>query len=217
MVLYVIKEDGVLEIFTLYPRSFGSNCYVLLSEGNGEKHAAVIDPSVDCNEIITLISTKGAKLEKIVLTHGHFDHILSLDTLRALTGAPAYIHESDAEMLFDGNKNAYAFFFSEDKKWMAAEELLHDGDEISVGDEKLKVISTPGHSKGSICLLGDGFMITGDTLFADNIGRCDLYGGNMMQMYASLSKLSEFDPKLKIYPGHGDTSTLSHALSGLIR
>ncbi len=208
---------GILEICTLYPRSFGSNCYVLIGEADGKKSAAVIDPSVDCQEILALLSSKNATLEKIILTHGHFDHILSLDDLRSLTGAPAYIHESDAEMLLDGDKNAYSFFFSEDKKWAAAEELLRDGDKISIGDEKLTVISTPGHSKGSICLLGDGFMITGDTLFADNIGRCDLYGGNMMHMYASLSKLSEFDPKLKIYPGHGDTATLSHALSGLIR
>ena len=208
---------GILEICTLYPRSFGSNCYVLISETDGKKSAAVIDPSVDCQEILSLLSIKNATLEKIILTHGHFDHILSLDSLRSLTSAPAYIHESDAEMLLDGEKNAYAFFFAEDKKWAAAEGLLQDGDEISIGDEKLTVISTPGHSKGSICLLGDKFMITGDTLFADNIGRCDLYGGNMMHMYASLSKLSEFDPKLKIYPGHGDTSTLAQALSGLIK
>lgn len=212
-----MKEGDVLEICTLYPRSFGSNCYILISDGGDKKSAAVIDPSVDCSEIVSFLSSKGATLEKIILTHGHFDHILSLDTLRAQTGAPAYIHESDAEMLLDGDKNAYAFFFAEDKKWAAAEGLLQDGDEIGIGNEKLTVISTPGHSKGSICLLGDGFMITGDTLFADNIGRCDLYGGNMMHMYASLSRLAEFDPKLKIYPGHGDTATLSYALSGLIR
>ena len=212
-----MKEGDVLEIYTLYPRSFGSNCYILINEDGVKRSAAVIDPSVDCNEIISFLSSKGAILEKIILTHGHFDHILSLDTLRAQTGAYAYIHEGDAEMLLDGDKNAYSFFFSEDKKWAATEETLTDGDEITIGSEKLTVISTPGHSKGSICLLGDGFMITGDTLFADNIGRCDLYGGNMMHMYASLSKLSEFDPKLKIYPGHGDTATLAHALSGLIR
>lgn len=206
-----------MDVFTLYPRSFGSNCYVLISEDSDRKSAAVIDPSVDCNEIIKLLSNKDAKLEKIILTHGHFDHILSLDDLRAITGAPAYIHESDAEMLLDSEKNAYSFFFCEDKVWAAADVLLQDGDEITVGNEKLKAISTPGHSKGSICLLGDGFMITGDTLFSDNIGRCDLYGGNMMQMYASLSKLAEFDPKFKIYPGHGGTATLAHSLSGLIR
>ena len=92
---------GTLEICTLYPRSFGSNCYVLISE----KSAVVIDPSPDCREILTLLSNKNATLEKIILTHGHFDHILSLDDLRAHTGVPAYIHESDAEMLLDGDKN----------------------------------------------------------------------------------------------------------------
>lgn len=205
-----------MDIFTLYPRSFGSNCYVLISEGDCGKSAAVIDPSVDCNSIMSLLSSKNARLERIILTHGHFDHILSLDTLRALTGATVYIHENDAEMLSDSEKNAYAFFFSENKVWAAADRLLKDGDIICIGNEKIKVISTPGHSKGSICLLCDEFMLTGDTLFADNIGRCDLYGGNMMQMYASLSRLAEFDPKLTIYPGHGDTNTLGQALSEII-
>ena len=207
-----------MEIYTLYPYSFGSNCYALISEDSfGQRRAAVIDPSPDVNRIVKLLSQKQAVLEYIVLTHGHFDHIASLDELRDMTCAPAYIHEKDAEMLEDGNKNAYSFFFGRDKKWRPAEKLLEDGDILTLGNEKLKVISTPGHSKGSICLLGDGFLVTGDTLFADNIGRCDLYGGNMMQMYSSLGLLAELDPKLTIYPGHGDTNTLGNALSGLVQ
>lgn len=206
-----------MEIYTLYPYSFGSNCYVLIAENEeGSRCAAVIDPSPDVSRITAVLSQKCATLKFIVLTHGHFDHISSLDNLRDITGSPAYIHKNDAEMLADGKKNAYSFFFGNDKRWRDAENLLDNGDLLYLGKESMKVISTPGHSKGSICLLGDGFLITGDTLFSDNIGRCDLYGGNMMEMYASLSKLAELDPKLTIYPGHGDSNTLGCALSGLV-
>jgi glyoxylase-like metal-dependent hydrolase (beta-lactamase superfamily II) len=182
----------------------------------GSKVAAVIDPSVDTFRITRLLEEKSARLELIILTHGHFDHISALDSLRDATGAPALIHRADAEMLSDGSKNAYSFFFGENKRWRDAERLLDNGDTLTLGKESLKVISTPGHSKGSICLLGDGILITGDTLFADNIGRCDLYGGSMMEMYASLSLLAELDGDLTIYPGHGGTSTLKNALAELI-
>lgn len=206
-----------MEVFTLTPHSFGSNCYVIISrDHSGENVAAVIDPSVEAFRITRLIDEKKARLSFIVLTHGHFDHIEALDSLRDVTGAPAFIHREDAEMLCDGEKNAYAFFYGKDRRWRDAERLLEDGDKLQLGTDTLKVISTPGHSKGSICLLGDGILITGDTLFADNIGRCDLHGGNMMQMYASLSLLSELDGDLTIYPGHGETNKLSKALSRLI-
>ena len=206
-----------MEIYSLSPYTFGSNCYVMIAQNSlGNNVAAVVDPSVDTFRITRLLEEKKAKLEFIVLTHGHFDHIASLDSLRDATGAPAFIHSEDAEMLCDGNKNAYAFFFGEDKHWRDAEGLLSDGELLTLGNETLKVISTPGHSKGSICLLGDGFLITGDTLFADNIGRCDLHGGNMMQMYASLSLLSELDGGLTIYPGHGETNKLENALSRFV-
>lgn len=206
-----------MDIYNLFPGSFASNCYVLISgDNNRPRAAAVIDPSADARDIVSFLSEKGVELQYIILTHGHFDHIIALDDLRDLTGVPAYIHKNDAEMLTDGEKNAYKLFFGSDKRYRPAERLLEHGDIIRLGNESLKVISTPGHSKGSVCLLGEGFVMTGDTLFADNIGRCDLYGGNMMEMYSSLGKLAEFDKNLTIYPGHGDTNTLGAALSGLL-
>lgn len=200
-----------MNIYTLLPDSFGANCYVLISDG----HAAVIDPSVSAEKIIEFVSAAGASLDKVILTHGHFDHIESIDTLRETTSAPVYIHKDDNEMLTDGEKNAYSFFFRDDRHWQSADALLEDGDEIELGGEKLRVISTPGHSKGSICLLGDGFMITGDTLFANGYGRYDLYGGNSVELAESLSSLRSFDPNLTIYPGHGGTAKLGHALDNI--
>lgn len=206
-----------MEIFNLFPGSWGSNCYVLISEdGEGLRHAAVVDPSASAQGIVDFLKSQNAILEYIVLTHGHFDHTMSLDTLRDATGAPACIHKDDAEMLSDGQKNAFAVFFGQDRKWRSAERLLSDGDRIALGNEAVEVISTPGHSKGSICLLTDKFIITGDTVFADGYGRYDLHGGDVEQLASSLKLLRKYDPTLILYPGHGDRGRLGHALDNVI-
>lgn len=195
-----------------------SNCYVLISDGSdGNRHAAVVDPSASAVRIMELILQKNARLDYIVMTHGHFDHIMSLDTLRSISGSPAFIHENDAEMLTDGEKNAYRFFFGQDKVCRPAENLLHDGDKLTLGREELEIILTPGHSKGSICILNqkNGFMLTGDTIFADSYGRFDLYGGDRLTLAKSLSSLHRFNRGLIIYPGHGDSETLGRALDNI--
>lgn len=207
-----------MEIYNIFPGSYASNCYVLIADGkDGKRHAAVVDPSASAQRIITLIEEKGAKLEYIVLTHGHFDHIMALDALRDRAAIPAYIHEGDAEMLPDGEKNAYSFFFGEDKQYKPAEKTLKGGDVLRLGDEELEVISTPGHSKGSICLLNkkDKFLITGDTIFAAGYGRYDLYGGDPRVLSNSLRSLSDLDGDLLIYPGHGERETLRRAIKNL--
>ena len=201
-----------MEIFSLFPQGFGSNCYILVSDNS----AAVIDPSVPAREIVDFVTKKGAKIEKIILTHGHFDHVTALDELRDLTKAPALIHKDDGEMLEDGMKNAYSLFYGQDKKWRPAENLLEDGDKITLGNEAIKVISTPGHSKGSVCLLCEDKMITGDTLFAQGYGRFDLYGGDSNALANSLSRLRQFDKSLTIYPGHGGTAKLGQALDNVL-
>ena len=201
-----------MNVYTLLPDSFGSNCYILVSDG----HAAVIDPSVSAERILDFAQGIGATVEGIILTHGHFDHIEAIDALREALSVPVYIHKDDDEMLSDGMKNAYALFYGVDRHWHSADILLDDGDEIIVGKEKLKVISTPGHSKGSICLIGDGVMITGDTLFANGYGRYDLHGGDADMLADSLSHLRIFDKSITIYPGHGGTAKLGQALDNVL-
>lgn len=202
-----------MEIYNLYPDSWGSNCYILISGKEGEeRRAAVIDPSADPHKIAEFVSKKNAVVDCIILTHGHFDHIISLDTLRDSTSAPALIHKDDAEMLTDGEKNAHSFFFGYGKKWRPAEKLLEDGDRITLGGDTIEVISTPGHSKGSICLFCGDKLITGDTLFASGFGRYDLYGGDVDSLAASLASLRALEPNLIIYPGHGDSARLGDAL-----
>lgn len=203
-------------IYNLYSGSYLSNCYVLISDGaDGKNHAAVIDPSSDANEIVSFLQSKNAVIDMIIMTHGHFDHILSLDALRDMTNAPAYIHKKDAEMLTDGRKNAYTFFFGKNMKCRDAEKTLIDQDVITLGDEELKVIHLPGHSKGSISLMGQGFLVTGDTLFSEGFGRYDLYGGNEIILKNTLNKLKCLDPELKIYPGHGESAKLGIALRNI--
>ena len=126
------------------------------------------------------------------------------------------IHEADAEMLSDGNKNAYAIFFGQDRAFRPADELLQDGQILTLGDEQLSVLSTPGHSRGSCCFVCDDMIITGDTLFAAGYGRTDLWGGSMRELAASLGKLSALPHRLTVYPGHGESCTLEHALSRLV-
>lgn len=197
-----------MDIYNLYPGSMGSNCYILICG----THAAVIDPSASADGILDFLDKKGASLERIILTHGHFDHMFSADTLRNLTGVPLMIHESDADNLSDGEKNAFKTFFGRDRAFLPAEKTLRHGDKIQIGEECLTVLNTPGHTDGCICLLGDGIMFTGDTLFSDSIGRCDLYSGSPRKMRDTLSYLRTLDQTLKIYPGHGDTGVLGHAL-----
>ena len=126
------------------------------------------------------------------------------------------LYKDDAEMLSDGVKNAHSIFFSYDRKWRDADILLEDGDKITIGNETIEVISTPGHSKGSICLLCGDKLLCGDTLFANGYGRYDLHGGDFNQLINSLSALRDLDGKLTIYPGHGDSATLSHALDNVL-
>ena len=202
-----------MEIQNLYPGSWGSNCY-LLTVG---EHAAVVDPSADAKTIVNAIKCAGAKLEMILLTHGHFDHIVSVDTLRDATGAPLLVHESDAGMLSDAHKNAFYTFFHMDRTYRAPEKTFADGELLTLGDETIRVISTPGHSQGSVCFDCNGeFLLTGDTLFADGYGRFDLYGGNREILFHSLVQMRQLPQNLLIYPGHGDTERLGTALDNII-
>ncbi len=198
-----------MQIQNFYPGSWGSNCYLLTANG----HALLVDPSADASSLLTAISLCGAVLDGILLTHGHFDHIVSIDTLRARSGANLMIHAMDAPMLADAHKNAFYTFFRMEKNYSPADRLLQDRDMINLGGEEIRVIHTPGHSPGSVMFLcNHQFLLTGDTLFANGYGRYDLWGGSASVLADSLRSLADLDPNLPIYPGHGEPSTLGAAL-----
>ena len=198
-----------MEIYNLFPGSFGSNCYLLIS-GN---QAAVIDPSADADVILKKLAEKEATLQYILLTHGHFDHICSLDTLREKTGVPAYIHKNDIDMPSDSHKNAFSIFFGRERTYRTPEKMLYEGDVLSLGDEMIRVLHTPGHTEGSVCYLcGENILITGDTLFDRGFGRYDLFGGDPYKLRNSLSRLADLDHSLIIYAGHGSVTDLGDAV-----
>jgi len=170
-----------MEIRQLVVGPLLTNCYILVS-GN---EAIVIDPGANLKEILKKV--EGKKLNYIILTHYHFDHTLAAPKLREKTGAKILVHK--------GEKDFIKF---------QPDQFLDGGEEIRIGNEYLKIIHTPGHTKGSICILGENFIFTGDTIFEDGFGRTDLPGGSEEDLKNSLEKLEKIIKKgMKIYPGHG--------------
>ena len=198
----------MIRIMTVCPESFGANTYLLISENE----ALIVDPAVSVSAILEAIRAEDATPVGILLTHGHFDHLLSLDTLRRVLPLPTYIHEADAVMLTDGRKNAFYEFYGTERTFGAADRLLSDGQHITLGKDEIQVLHASGHTQGSVCYLCGNAMLTGDTLFADNVGRCDLWGGDETALRLSLEKLRTLDPNLTIYPGHGPSARLGDAL-----
>lgn len=187
----------------LLAKTFGieSNCYIITS-GNV---AAIIDPSVSLDRFSL---DKDIKISKVLLTHGHFDHILSLGDY-AKEDTQVYISQADEPMLKDGALNASVLFGLENVSFNVEVNHVSDGDVIPLGDERITVISTPGHTEGSVCYLVGDKLFTGDTLFCGNVGRCDLPGGSYIKMKSSLKKLTSLEGDYRIYPGHDELTYLS--------
>ena len=190
---------------------YGSNCWLIIS-GN---EFAIIDPSPRIEVMLERIQQReldSKNLRYVLLTHGHFDHITGADDIRKATGAPLAVHTLDADCLTNPDKNAYKYFFREDLVMKSAEILLSDGDILTVGNENIKVMHTPGHTKGSVCYITDDSVYSGDTLFDLGVGRTDLTGGNPAELEMSLKRLMRLPPELNLYPGHGSLSTMQKQL-----
>ena len=189
------------EIYIARTVGYASNCYMLVSDGQG----AVIDPSVP---ISAFRLPDNVRVTKVLLTHGHFDHILAIDSY-VKDGAEVFVSEYDAYMLKDAMANASAVFGLDPIVSVATPNVLKDGDIIEHGSAHIKVMATPGHTEGSVCYISDNVMFSGDTLFAEGIGRCDLIGGDYYTMQVTLSKIAKLDVDYKVYPGHGELTTLN--------
>lgn len=200
-----------MDIFALYPGGFAGTTYLLCHGGD----AVLIDCSSKIQALTGILERQGCTLRAILCTHGHFDHLLTADEVRQALHVPLYIHEADAEMLADSHKNAFSIFFDSELVRKPPEHTFRHGDVLTFGAITLRVQHTPGHSKGSSTLIGENFAFTGDTLFAGNVGRTDLYGGDAVRLRQSLQELSALPRDLTIYPGHGDSATLGEALDPL--
>ncbi|MBR4051379.1 MAG: MBL fold metallo-hydrolase [Clostridia bacterium] len=184
---------------------YGANCYVITD--NATKSAVVIDPGVPSDELNDALL--GFDLKCILLTHGHFDHIFGCKALKEIyPNAEICIH-SDDEICLENNEMNLAGDF-EETPGVVADKLLKNGDVIDFADTCFYVLSTPGHSPGSVSYVDkkNKLIFSGDTLFCLTVGRTDFIGGNFEDMMASVKKLSEFDDDYAVYPGHNRSTTI---------
>lgn len=184
---------------------YAANCYIIHTEdGDG----LVVDPAGDVDEIVKYLEESSVKVGAIVLTHGHGDHIGGVLELKELLDVPVMVHSDDEDMVKNSALNLSTSMPMGEVNFKP-DILLNDGDEIPLGDRVVKVIHTPGHTKGGVCILVDGILITGDTLFQGSIGRTDLYGGDFDTLMISIvEKLMILPDDTVVYPGHGGPSTI---------
>ncbi|MDR1662962.1 MAG: MBL fold metallo-hydrolase [Endomicrobium sp.] len=185
------------------------NCYLVYDADT--KYVAIIDPGENANQIINIIESENLNPEILINTHGHYDHVTADDKIRLKYKVPLAIHKDDAEMLADPEKN-YSSVSGTPISIKDPEILLEDNQKVKLSFITFKVLSTPGHSKGSVCLLFGSYLFTGDTLFAGAIGRTDLWGGNSEELLKSLEKLKKLDSCITICSGHGSMTTIANEL-----
>ncbi len=191
---------------TLIVGALEVNCYII-APAPGEE-AVVIDPGDNGEKILERITAERLTLSAILNTHGHFDHIGANRFLKEKTGAEIVIHEKDAPLLPAADQHA-RLFGMEGTPSPAADRFITDGEILRVGQLSFKVFHTPGHSEGGVCFQTGKILFTGDTLFADSIGRSDLPGGSFRDLMVSIqNRILPLGDGIAIYPGHGPTSTI---------
>ncbi|MDU4960640.1 MAG: MBL fold metallo-hydrolase [Sporomusaceae bacterium] len=195
-----------MKIRRLEVGALGTNCYIAWCEQT--RQAIVIDPGGDADQILAVIQQENLAVAFIVNTHGHADHIGALTQVRQETGAPVLIHQADAAMLTSSSQNLSAYM-GPGLTCQPADRMIREGDVIRFGNAALTVLETPGHTPGGICLKGEGVVFSGDTLFAESIGRTDFPGGSYSQLIRHIrEKLLILPDDWVVYPGHGPETTI---------
>jgi len=197
------------------------NCHIVGDPVTRE--AIVIDPGDDVETILEVVARHGLKVRAILITHSHIDHVIGLKKMREATGAPVLMHEADVPLYKDMEKQAEWIHWAT-PELSEVDEILTEGKSIKWGNYELRVMHTPGHTKGSVCLYlphdenvagtvnsprDPGLLFAGDTLFEGSIGRTDLWGGSMREILRSIkSKVLALPDDTVAFPGHGPITTI---------
>lgn len=185
-----------------------NNDYLLIDTES--KEAVLFDCTEKSENIEKVLQENDAKLKYIFITHGHFDHVLGINSFKAKYGCKVFMHKDDKIMLekikdYAGN---FGYDVNETPK---IDEYLEDGQIVKFNEHAIKVIHTPGHTKGGVCYLIDDMLFSGDTLFYGDVGRTDLPGGSFNELKSSIKeKLFVLSDNIKVYPGHGPETTIGH-------
>ncbi|MDE6210413.1 MAG: MBL fold metallo-hydrolase [Clostridia bacterium] len=189
-----------MKITTFVLGLLSNNTYLV--ENQEEKTCFIVDPSTESDKLTDYIDGNNLKLEGILLTHGHFDHIGGVARLKEKYGAKVFMHKMDIDFI----DNPLDF----GRKYMRfdVDVTVEDGEEITLCSHKIKVLHTPGHSQGGVCYIFDGVIFCGDTLFRDGYGRFDLRGGDFATLQNSIKKIFEIQGDYVLLCGHGPSTTL---------
>ena len=186
----------MLQVTRLPLGVYQTNCYIILEENS--KSCCVLDPGGEAKKVLEFMELRGLTLDAILLTHGHFDHVGAVKDLHEATGCKVYLCTEDCSM---------------PAKWTAGDLFYTDaygeGDELHLAGLTIKVLHTPGHTPGSVCLVTENAMFCGDTIFAGSCGRTDLPGGDQNVLFDTLLRLAALEEDYTCYPGHSGSTTLA--------
>jgi hydroxyacylglutathione hydrolase len=191
---------------------FQANAYLAICEETGR--CALVDPGEEAERLLAAAANEGAKVESILLTHAHVDHVGGVAEAKRESGAPVYLHPADAALYSSAPAQALSFGVEVEEP-PEPDGDLEDGQIVEIGTGKLEVRHTPGHSPGHVCLIGDGFALVGDCVFAGSIGRTDLPGGDYRTLMDSINeKLLTLPDETVLYTGHGPATTVGRERRG---
>ena len=199
----------MITIKTFVEGPIDANNYLVIDEKS--KEAVLIDCSSSRAEFVQAIKDSGVNLKQILLTHGHFDHLLGVEGFKEALGVDAYISEDDMNQVKLMPDMLQMFLGMMGCKTPNMAGFIKDGDVIKIGNTEIKVIATPGHTKGGMCYLVEDKLFSGDTLFQGSCGRCDLPEGDFGTIVKSIKeKLFTLPEEIEVFPGHGPKTTIDH-------
>ncbi len=207
------RENEEMKYLMIVVGPLETNCYLVFDEETRE--CLIVDPGADADRIFPVIAEEGLKPMGILNTHGHIDHIGANRDMKDKYDVPLYLHSGDKDHQNRINQLELSLFLGA-KDSPPPDRLLKDGDEIAVGKGVVRVIHTPGHSPGSISLLAGTFLLSGDTLFFEGVGRTDLPGGDQSQIERSIrERLMTLPDDLEVLPGHGPLTSIGRERENL--